>query len=132
MKKPKTTSQLKKEADRVFSIFIRLKYSNPDGYTTCYTCGKYGHYKEFQCGHFIPRHCLILRYDERNVRVQCVGCNVWGRGRVADFGYNLEDETPGITTELFKESQKIVKDFPYQEIINKYGKHLLHQTTGQG
>ncbi len=121
-KKKPTVSKLKKEADRLFSIYTRLLYADDSGYVACYTCGAVKHYKEMQCGHFVPRQHLILRYDTRNCRVQCAGCNIWGKGRVADFGAKLEGENPGITAILFKESQKIVKDYPYQSIIEKYGK----------
>lgn len=121
-KKAKTTSQLKKEADRVFSIYVRLKYSDHNGYCECFTCYAKKHYKEIQNGHFVSRSHLSLRYDERNCRPQCAGCNIWGRGRPAEFGIRLEQENPGIVVTLLQESQRIVKDFPYQKIIDYYGK----------
>lgn len=122
--KKKTVSQLKKEADRVFSIHIRLKYADDNGYASCYTCYAKKHYKELQNGHFVSRSHLSLRYDERNCRPQCVGCNIWGKGKVSEFGLRLEGESPGIVVELLRESQKIIKDFPYQKIIDTYGKQI--------
>src|SRR6266481_3775812 len=103
-KKVKTVSQLKKEADKVYSLHIRLKYADDNGMVSCYTCGKRNNYKEgMQCGHFISRSHLILRYDDRNCRVQCSGCNMWGKGKIPEFGNKLELETPGITSILFRE-----------------------------
>jgi len=117
--KKKTTSQLKKELDKVFSQFIRQKYANKDGMVACYTCGVTKHWKEMQNGHFASRSYLATRFDETNVRVQCVGCNVFGGGRVAIFATRLEAE--GISTkELYRKAQQITKYFPYEDKIEEY------------
>lgn len=76
LKKQKTLSKLKKELDSVFSKFIR------QGATECYTCGGKG---TLQAGHFVSRTYLSTRWDEDNVRPQCVGCNILGRGKPLDF-----------------------------------------------
>ena len=117
--KKKTTSQLKKELDKVFSIYIRQKYEK-NGQVQCYTCGKTFHWKEIQNGHFVSRTQLATRYDERNCKPQCVGCNIFGGGRIATFANYLEREEEGIVARLYREAQKIVKDFPYQEKIDFY------------
>lgn len=121
MKKPKkkTTSQLKKELDRLFSLYIRNKYAK-NGYVNCYTCGVAKTIKEIQCGHFVSRSHLNLRFDERNCRPQCVGCNIFGNGNTAEFGYRLNNENAGIVNQLYKEAQKITKDYPYEKEIEKY------------
>lgn len=77
-----------------------------------------------QCGHFISRSHTATRFDERNCRVQCVGCNVFGKGKPTEFGLRLEKETPGIVLTLMRESQKIVKDYPYEKEIARYKKIL--------
>ena len=89
MQKVKTSAQLKKDLDAVYSKYIRLKYADKDGFCTCYTCGKIKHWKEMHCGHFIPRNILITRWDERNTRPQDVGCNIFGNGKVLDFEDHL-------------------------------------------
>ena len=71
---PKSISKLKKEADRVVSLYVRQ--SSPP---ICYTCEKrFGSWKELQNGHFISRYKLTTRYDLENLRPQCVGCNYFG------------------------------------------------------
>lgn len=35
---------------------------------------------------------LATRWEEDNCRPQCVGCNVWGRGKPLDFEENLINE----------------------------------------
>ena len=91
MKKTKTSAQLKKELDKYFSLFIRLR-DTKNGYGNCYTCGKRIHYKEGHCGHFIPRNILITRWNESNCKIQCVGCNIFGNGKILDFEDRLVKE----------------------------------------
>ncbi len=122
--KPKTkklsTAKLKKKLDEIFSKYIRQKYANQEGQVQCYTCPKTAHWKEMQCGHFVSRSALATRFSEDNCRVQCVGCNIFGGGQVATFANNLERENEGIVTTLYRKSQEITKDFPYQEKIAYY------------
>ena len=60
-----------KKLDNLFSLYTRLKYSDKNGIVTCYTCGIRKHYKDYmQNGHFISRRHYILRWSEKNTRVQ--------------------------------------------------------------
>lgn len=122
-KKKKSISKLKKELDKIFSLYVRQKYSK-QGQVRCYTCGVTKDIKEIQNGHFVSRSILSLRFDERNCRPQCVGCNIFGQGKTATFGFNLDRESPGRVAELYSESQKIVKNFPYEAKIEEYKKKL--------
>ena len=68
-------SGLIEDADAIFSQYIRLKYADSNGIVRCYTCNIAKHWTLMQCGHFAKRGNLLLRYDERNCRPQCQGCN---------------------------------------------------------
>ncbi len=118
VKKPSITS-LKSKADKVFSIYIRTKYSK-DGFGACYTCGKILEFKKTQCGHFVSRVYLATRYDERNCRIQCAGCNIWGHGKPVEFAAKLEEEMPGIVSILYEQAKILQPNFDYQNIINRY------------
>lgn len=83
-----TLSRWKKEFDKIFSRYVRLKYSK-NGYATCYTCGKVNEIKKLQNGHYISRSYLSTRFDEENCRVQCYGCNVMQQGKSVDFREHL-------------------------------------------
>ena len=86
----KTLSKLKKELDKWFSLFIRLRNATHEGLCQCFTCGKVAHYKVgMQCGHFQSRSNLKTRFDEKNCQVQCVGCNMFKQGEQWKFGMNL-------------------------------------------
>ena len=84
----KTISKLKKELDKWFSLYIRLRESI-NGITQCFTCGKVDHYKKLQCGHFQSRRHHATRWNEQNCQVQCSACNVFKQGEQWKFGLNL-------------------------------------------
>lgn len=115
--KLKTRSALRKDADAIFSKYIRHKHADDNGYIRCYTCGKVRLVKEMQCGHFISRTKYATRFDEDNCRPQCVACNMFHEGNGYIFGKKLEAE--GIDVEaLFIKSNKVVS-LDYEEIIEK-------------
>lgn len=120
MKKKPTKTSLRKKLDTLFSIYIRTKYAMSNGNVSCYTCPKVAHYKEMQNGHFVPRQYLATRYDERNCRPQCYACNMLFNGQPSTFARKLEQEKKGIVSELDKLRHVITKDFPYEQLIEKY------------
>ena len=72
-KKRFSRSNLTKEADRVYSLYIRSR----DRYKPCITC--WAEWQEnFQCWHFISRRHLSTRWEEKNWHWQCPKCNLWG------------------------------------------------------
>jgi hypothetical protein len=97
------------DADALFSRWIRLKYSDKNGMAICYTCGVKKRFQEMQCGHYISRKSYLLRWDERDCRVQCEYCNCHKHGNLAEFGRRLELENPGITEILLEESRIVYK-----------------------
>lgn len=108
MKKDKTTAWYKKELDRIFSLYIRNKYADSNGYVKCYTCSVSKPIKEMQNGHWIPRNNLATRFSEENCRPQCVGCNMFNKGRPDVFAVNLIKEGIDIV-ELQQSRYKIFK-----------------------
>lgn len=59
----------------VFSRYIRMRDANWDGTVSCVTCGRVGHWKTMQAGHFIPGRMNAILFDERGVHSQCYLCN---------------------------------------------------------
>ena len=88
----KTISKLKKELDKWFSLYIRLREATDEGLCQCFTCGKVAHYKtgSMQCGHFQSRRYHSTRWNEQNCQVQCVGCNMFKSGEQWKFGLALD------------------------------------------
>lgn len=125
--KAKTKTYWKKKAWKAFSEYIRQRYAPDDGMVVCYTCGKVDHWKKMQAGHAIGGRNNAVLFNEDLVRPQCVGCNVFGRGKYAIFTRKLIDEL-GMEKydQLVTESQKLVqyKSSDYMEIEDKYKEKL--------
>jgi hypothetical protein len=120
---PTTISKLKKKLDVLFSQYIRRKNADHLGRVKCFTCGVEKHWKEQQAGHFQSRSHHSTRWDEVNVQVQCVKCNMFRQGEQYKFGLYLDDRFgDGIAEELENRAKTIVKlnRVDYEEAIERY------------
>lgn len=88
----KSYKTLKIKLDKVHSLWIRMKDADDNGMVFCYTCPEFKHYKEMDCGHFITRNRLSIRWDERNTAPQCKGCNIFRNGEQYLFGLGIDKE----------------------------------------
>ena len=116
--KVKTLAKYKKELDAVFSRYIRQRDEGQ-----CFTCPHKDDPKKMQCGHFVPRQYLAVRYDEKNCNCQCYSCNMLYGGQGATYAIRLAQKYGQETVEWL-ESQRWVTvklDIPwYQEKIAYY------------
>jgi hypothetical protein len=118
--KQPSQAKLKRELDRVFSIYIRTKFPKE-----CYTCRKQE--VTLQCGHFVSRQYLATRWDENNCRPQCIGCNIYGHGKPLDFEERLKTDLGADFVEKMKKSRHESLKLSivwYKEQIQNY-KNLL-------
>lgn len=107
---PRSITLLRKDADKFFSLYIRLRDSGKDGYGNCITCGVRKHYKEAHAGHFMSRRFPSTRWDELNVNLQCAGCNMFNKGEQYKYSIALEDKYgKGTAQELHRKSQEYFK-----------------------
>lgn len=123
----KPISKLKKELDKYFSQYIRLRYATDLGISTCYTCGKQDHYKRLQAGHFQSRKHTATRWHEYNVQVQCVKCNMFDHGQQWEFGNKLDAQYgKGTSHDLFVLSKTTMKmsRSDYEQEIRYYKTHV--------
>lgn len=98
-----------KDLDKIFSLYIRLKYSK-DGLATCVTCGKTAHFKDMQNGHFNSRIHYATRWLEENCHPQCVGCNVFKNGNMANYAeFMIKKYGVEIISELNKKKHETTK-----------------------
>jgi hypothetical protein len=123
-KKKKSVSKLKKEADDIYSLYIRQRYADPHtGMATCVTCQVSKPWKEQHCGHYETRGTNSLRFDERNGHVQCVGCNIFKKGNYPTYArFMLQTYGPTILEDLARDA-KVIRQFkPHdlEEIIDTY------------
>lgn len=120
---PTTISKLKKKLDVLFSQYIRRRNADHLGRVKCFTCGIEKHWKEQQAGHFQSRSHHSTRWDEVNVQVQCVKCNMYRQGEQYKFGMYLDQRFgDGTAEELEYRAKTIVKlnRVDYEEAIERY------------
>lgn len=87
-----TKTKAKALAWKYFSLYIRQKFADKNGYVQCFTCSTVKPIKNMQAGHGLGgRHNSVL-FMEEFVRPQCVGCNMYAGGRYAVFTKKLMDE----------------------------------------
>ena len=95
----KNLSQLKAEAQTEFNRYIRLR----DNGLPCISCGRH-HAGQNHAGHFLTTAAHPeLRYEPRNVHLQCAPCNnhlsgnliEYRKGLVARYGQPLVDWLEG-------------------------------------
>ena len=120
----KTISKLKKELDKWFSLYIRLRDADSLGFVQCFTCQRFKHYKSgMQNGHFQSRSFLSTRCDEENCQPRCVGCNMVKSGEQYKFSVNLDNKYgEGKAKQLEFEARQIQKfsRVDYEENISYY------------
>ena len=119
----KSISKLKKELDKWFSLFIRLRSADDLGFVKCYTSGRYYHYKSIHAGHFMSRKCLSTRWCEINVKPQSIADNLFAQGRQYQFGINLDAQYGEGTAESLQIKSRQIQKFSrvdYEEKISYY------------
>lgn len=121
-KKP-TRKKLVSKLDTIFSIFIRRSNSDHRGICTCITCNKQFHWKKIQAGHFMSRKHYSTRWNEDNVKPQCVGCNVYKSGEQYKYSIYLGKQ---LSDKLYNKSKEIVKfsNIELQEMIEYYSEKV--------
>jgi len=107
----KTAAQLKKELDRTFSVFIRVRDSRPNDTGRCCTCGTpIHHWLDAEAGHYISRTYTATRWDERNVHLQCVACNRYHGGSPHQYrDFLLFRYGEEVVAELERKKNEVVK-----------------------
>jgi hypothetical protein len=118
-------AQAKKKLWKVLKQVIDIR----DG-DTCISCGATGlrgHNKHG--GHFIPSSSCggFLRYDLRNVWVQCATCNLFRNGAGAEYTLELQKRLgQNFVEKIVADKQvQIQLDVPYIEELTKYYGTLL-------
>lgn len=103
---------------------------------TCISCGAEGlkgHHKHG--GHFIPSSSCggFLRYDLRNVHVQCSTCNLFRGGAGAEYTRALEKKySTGFVDNIIEDKQVSIKlDVNYVESLTNYYLTLLNKDQDQ-
>jgi len=126
MKKP-TIGKIQKQLWEHCKRIIRSRYINKNGTWNCFTCGRLiNEPAKAQTGHFIANSIsgAYLRYDLRNLRIQCYNCNINCGGNGAMYYKRLVEENgQEFVDQLFKDKEKTVKAYDhYLFLLEEYKK----------
>jgi len=119
----KTISKLKKELDKWFSLYIRLRFATSEGLVQCITCGVVKNYKSMHNSHFQSRRHLATRWNEQNCDVGCIKCNIFNFGEQYKFSVALDSKYGDGTSEkleLLARTIMKVSRIDYEEKITYY------------
>jgi len=127
-KKTKTLSKLDKDLWEVFARYIKLRDAKGNDsmglYGYCCTCNK-KLYIELegkknigaQAGHYIPRGIKNIKFDERNVHLQCgLSCNKFGGGKPFDYELFIIEKYGQEEVDRLKKAFIDYKSFNYQKL----------------
>jgi len=79
-----------KELWTLFSNYIRTRDADWRGYAKCISCSTVKQWKEFDCGHYIPKGSdYALKFDEINNNAQCRACNYFKSGNLIEYRKGL-------------------------------------------
>lgn len=79
--KYKSRAGLIAKLDKIYSWYLKESRAI-DGTASCITCDRKFNAYDMDCGHYISRRFMSLRYDERNTHLQCVNCNRFQQGNI--------------------------------------------------
>jgi hypothetical protein len=116
---------LKKDADILFSRWLRMSAADKEGNVKCFICDSKLRWQDAQCMHYVKRGNSFLRYDNRNCKVGDKACNEYKDGNYVEYTKKMEAEHPGITQMLIEEGN-LVYSFTRHEL-----KELISELTNK-
>lgn len=95
-KKRKTPSELRKwtvKLDKAVSLYVRMRDSREFHYKyfRCISCGRILPVSDADCGHYVGRAHMSLRFDTRNVNAECRRCNRFSSDHLIGYRKSLVD-----------------------------------------
>lgn len=125
----RSTKSLKDKLDRVFSLYIRLRDSKEFDfkYFRCVSCGRVLPFEQADCGHYISRTNMALRFSEDNCSAQCRHCNRFKDGNILDYRQGLIrkiGEQRVMLLEARKHESKKLSNWELETLIEHYEKEI--------
>lgn len=117
-KKTKTLARVLDDTAVLMQKYVRLKdFSFNGGFCKCVTCGKTGHWKEFDGGHFISRTYTIHKILEENIHPQCKGCNRFAHKCHDDYSMFMIDTYGEEFVRNLIDTKRTVMKYDRQELL---------------
>lgn len=121
-------STLTAKADKLMSIYIRMKYADEHGWVKCSSCGRLFHWRDVDCGHFISRRHFATRYVEENAHPECHGCNRFNGDHLIGYTeFMIDTYGREKIAELKKESRRVLSATEKRAVIEDA---IVHYSEG--
>ena len=133
--KAKRRPNLIAKLDKVFSLYIRLRDSMPNGYFKCISCGQIKRFDQADCGHFYSRTHMATRFDEENCSSECSFCNRFKADHLIGYQTNLIKKIGIGRFELLgvkASSTKKWSDFELEAMIKHYTNEAKRLSSEKG
>jgi hypothetical protein len=118
-----------RKADDVFSLFIRTRDSQAyEGKAfRCISCGRVLSIDQADCGHYVNRSHMSLRFSEANCSAQCRFCNRFQEGNMQDYRKGLIQKI-GEQKVVLLEAQKNITNKISNFELEILAKHYREET----
>jgi hypothetical protein len=116
-----------KPLDDIFSQYIRLRDADSNGYCRCISSGKIAFWKNVDCGHFINRKHISLRFSEINCNAQARDDNRFDEGNLEGYRRGLiKKHGPDIIDKLYAMKNQTLKlsEFEVKAMIQHYKREV--------
>ena len=123
----KTKKTLHKKAWALMSKYVRISSADWKGNVKCYSCGTTLNWKQANAGH---RYHGKLDFDFRNIKVQCVSCNLYNSGNLGEYEKHIiRDHGIEWSDRLCRDAHEKMNNYSIKELedIIEYLKKLLKQ-----
>lgn len=117
-RRPKKQSTLVKNLDMIYSLYIRLKDADANGFAPCISCGRRFHFKDLDCGHFVSRRHKSTRFMEENTKPQCRYCNRFNEGMKDSFALQLIQEYGVEILQKLQDEKNKTKHFTSDDLVS--------------
>lgn len=121
--KPPRKVNYKARLDKWFAWYIRLRDVMPNGYVKCISCGNIIPLDKSDCGHYVNRQHMSLRFNEINCNAQCRKCNRNDEGNPQGYRQSLVKmygEQKVLLLEAMKYQTRHFTNAEYIAAINHY------------
>jgi len=128
-KRKASRSTIMRKADDAFSLFIRTRDSQVyEGKAfRCISCQRVLPINQGDCGHYVNRSHMSLRFSELNCNIQCRHCNRFQEGNIQDYRKGLIKKI-GEPKVLLLEAQKNITNKLSNFELEIIAKHYKEET----
>lgn len=125
---PDLKKSLERSLDKLFSLYIRLRDTNENGYFKCPTCGRILPWEKADCSHYWSRSHKSTRWNEDNCVAECSYCNRFDSSHLDGLGRFLKKKLGEQKFEMLHwlhNQPKKYSEFELAELVKMYRKKIV-------